>query len=126
MGYDLQTPIGLKDGADEFELIPYHKNPNVKGSQEETTKRYNNGFSTKESDVPIIVPIHRKQEPKRRRYTSNAILSEEENEEMTLPEKEEEIIRVPTEDEMMEINLGITEDLRRDAKATSFNYDPLP
>lgn len=44
MGYDLQMPIGLKDGAGDFEPILCRKNPNVKGSREEETKRYGIGF----------------------------------------------------------------------------------
>lgn len=65
MGYDLQSPIGLKDGVDDFEPIPYYKNSNIKNPRDNAAKMYGIGLPDRRGDKPVVVTIHRKQEPKK-------------------------------------------------------------
>lgn len=90
MGYDLQKPVGLKNGARDFELIPYCTILDVKDSWDKTARMFGIGLPTRRGDDPIIVTIHKKQGPQKKRYICNAVISEEENNEMIELENEEE------------------------------------
>lgn len=89
MGYELQTPMGLKNKAGNFEPIAYRKNPDVKDAQNKAARMFAIGFPTGRNDAPTAITIHRKQEPWKKRYIYNTINGKEEEEEIVQLEKKE-------------------------------------
>lgn len=115
MGYELQSPIELKDGVGNFEPIPCRKNSNIRDSQVKAAKLYDIGFPVRRGgDKPVVVTIHGKWEFGKRKYTYNTVISEKGSKDMmeSVKEEDEEIMTVPTKDMPMEINLGTTEEPR--------------
>lgn len=61
MGYELQSPIELKDEVGNFEPIPCCKNSNIRDPQDKADKMYDIGFPVRRGgDKPVVVTIHGK------------------------------------------------------------------